>query len=91
MNWEGIASVTSLIGLIFTLIGGGFWLSFFSGKFITKLSSFEDLFKKFVNDFEKHIEKEDAQLKVMWEKIDGHDDAIKEHKFRLDLIDKQND
>ena len=89
MGWEGIASITAIVGLLITLIGGGFSICFFFGKIISRFDNLINDFNQFVFGFKEHMVKEDATHNAMWGKIDGHSEKLVEHHQRIITLEKK--
>lgn len=91
MSWEGIAAIATALGLLITIIGGGFSVSYFFGKVISRFDSLIKDFTSFTTNFKEHMSKEDSTHSAMWGKIDNHAEKLVEHHHRISFFEKKDD
>lgn len=88
MTWQGVGVIVALVGLLLSLIGGGFGMCFFFGKFFAKFDALISSFTDFKKDFEDHMKEEARQIEHLWKKTDIHGEKLVEHHQRIINLEK---
>ena len=83
MNAEQLAIAINLVGLLVTLFGGGFWLSYHFGQTLSTMLSISLSLKRLEIDLKEHMAKEDQTHNAMWSKLDEHSEKITEARQRI--------
>lgn len=86
---EQIAIAINLIGLLITLFGGGFWLSYHFGQTLSIMSSIGADLRRLEADLKSHMVKEDQTHNAMWSKLDEHALKITEHSQKIIAIENR--
>lgn len=89
MSMEQLGLILNTVGLLITLFGGGFWLSYHFGQTLNAMSNMNNDIKRMERDLRDYIAKEDSTHTAMWSKIDDHSQRIAEHSQKFIAIENR--
>lgn len=83
-----IVGVLAIIGAIFSFFWSANKMAFFAGQFLAKVDSVGESFTRFEKAFEKHMESEESKNKLVFNKLENHNETLIQHEQRIGVVEK---